>query len=48
MGYLSEIMYIEKLHKVFKNVPIKEIEYAVRKFRNESEQNEYLRQLNKA
>ena len=46
MALLSETQYLEKLQRIFKNVPFVKIKWAVRRFSNESEQNEYLRKLN--
>ena len=46
MALLSETQYLEKLQRIFKNVPFAKIKWAVRRFSNESEQNEYLRKLN--
>ena len=46
MALLSETQYLEKLQRIFKNVPFVKIKWAARRFSNESEQNEYLRKLN--
>ena len=46
MALLSETQYLEKLQRIFKNVPFVKIKWAVKRFTNESEQNEYLRKLN--
>lgn len=43
---LSNTEYIAKLSRIFKNVPLEKIKYAVNRFTDEKKQNDYLRKLN--
>lgn len=47
MPLLSDIAYLERLHKIYPNVPYSELKKAVRRHRDEREQNDFLRKLNK-
>lgn len=46
MPLLSDTAYLERLHRIYPNVPFGELKKAVRRYKDEREQNEYLRKLN--
>lgn len=46
MPLLSDTTYLDRLHKIYPNVPYIELKKAVRRHRDEREQNDFLRKLN--